>query len=105
MFGKKIKKHQNPPYSTSQDRGEPDGGYEGDNREEQDRTPPSNSNSSHEEANGQSDGKYKLTFHCQQAQGSPTGIISNFANVKQLYDKIAICYDMKPSDVSIELNT
>ena len=41
----------------------------------------------------------KLTFHCQQAQGSPTGIISGFTNVKELYQKIANCYDMNPSEV------
>ena len=39
-------------------------------------------------------------FHCQLAQGSPTGIISGFTNVKELYEKIAQCYDMLPSDVS-----
>ena len=32
-------------------------------------------------------------------QGSPTGIISGFTNVKELYKKIAECYDMVPSDV------
>lgn len=36
----------------------------------------------------------KLVFHCQQAHGSPTGIISGFTNVKELYQKIADCYDM-----------
>jgi len=42
----------------------------------------------------------KLVFHCQQAHGSPTGIISGFTNVKELYQKIADCYDMDPKDVS-----
>lgn len=42
----------------------------------------------------------KLVFHCQQAQGSPTGIISGFTNVKELYQKIAECYDILPQDVS-----
>ncbi|CAH0384650.1 unnamed protein product [Bemisia tabaci] len=37
--------------------------------------------------------KPKLVFHCQQAQGSPTGLISGFSNVKELYQKIAQCYD------------
>lgn len=41
----------------------------------------------------------KLVFHCQQAQGSPTGVISGFTNVKELYQKIAECYDLKPSEV------
>ena len=44
--------------------------------------------------------KPKLAFHCQQAQGSPTGIISGFTNVKELYQKIADCYDMEPTEVS-----
>ena len=43
----------------------------------------------------------KLVFHCQQAHGSPTGIISGFTNVKELYQKIAECYDMAVDDVSI----
>jgi len=43
--------------------------------------------------------KPKLAFHCQQAQGSPTGIISGFTNVKELYKKIADCYDMDPSEI------
>ena len=45
--------------------------------------------------------KPKLAFHCQQAHGSPTGIISEFTNVKELYQKIADCYDMEPTEVSI----
>ena len=44
-------------------------------------------------------GRPKLVFHCQQAQGSPTGVISNFTNVKELYQKIAECYDMDPGQV------
>jgi hypothetical protein len=42
----------------------------------------------------------RLVFHCQLAQGSPTGIISGFTNVKELYQKIAECYDMPAHDVS-----
>lgn len=42
----------------------------------------------------------KLVFHCQQAHGSPTGIISGFTNVKELYQKIAECYDIPTEDVS-----
>jgi len=41
----------------------------------------------------------RLVFHCQLAQGSPTGIISGFTNVKELYVKIAECYDMLASDI------
>jgi hypothetical protein len=43
----------------------------------------------------------KLVFHCQQAHGSPTGVISGFTNVKELYQKIAQCYDMDPSEVGV----
>lgn len=42
----------------------------------------------------------KLVFHCQQAHGSPTGIISGFTNVKELYQKIAECYDIESQEVS-----
>ena len=31
---------------------------------------------------GDRDGRPRLMFHCQLAQGSPTGIISGFTNVK-----------------------
>ena len=48
--------------------------------------------------------KPKLAFHCQQAHGSPTGIITGFTNVKELYHKIAECYDFPPSDVSRNCN-
>ena len=43
--------------------------------------------------------KSKLVFHCQQAHGSPTGIISGFSNVKELYARIADAYDMDPAEV------
>jgi hypothetical protein len=43
--------------------------------------------------------KAKLVFHCQQAQGSPTGIISDFSNIKELYQQIANCYDFPPEEV------
>jgi len=43
--------------------------------------------------------KPKLVFHCQQAHGSPTGVISEFTNVKELYQKIAECYDLTPNQV------
>ncbi|KAL5022842.1 hypothetical protein ScPMuIL_001997 [Solemya velum] len=41
----------------------------------------------------------KLVFHCQQAHGSPTGIISGFTNVKELYQKVAECYDIKVEEI------
>lgn len=41
----------------------------------------------------------KLVFHCQQAHGSPTGIISGFTNVKELYQKIAECYEFDASQI------
>ena len=41
----------------------------------------------------------KLVFHCQQAHGSPTGLISGFTNVKELYQKIADCYDFPVDQV------
>ncbi|GAV04444.1 hypothetical protein RvY_14718 [Ramazzottius varieornatus] len=43
--------------------------------------------------------KPKLVFHCQQAQGSPTGLISGFTSVRELYQKISECYDMDPSQI------
>lgn len=42
----------------------------------------------------------KLTFHCQLAHGSPTGLISGFGNLRQLYFKIAECFNIRPEDVS-----
>ena len=48
--------------------------------------------------------KPKLAFHCQQAHGSPTGIITGFTNVRELYQKIAECYDFASSDVRININ-
>ena len=47
----------------------------------------------------------KLVFHCQQAQGSPTGLISGFSNVKELYQKVADCYGFPVDDVSQRLNS
>ncbi|XP_028158591.1 PDZ domain-containing protein GIPC1-like [Ostrinia furnacalis] len=44
--------------------------------------------------------KSQLVFHCQQAHGSPLGLISGFSNVKELYQKIAECYDFPAEDVS-----
>lgn len=43
--------------------------------------------------------KPQLVFHCQLAHGSPTGLISGFASVKELYQKIAECYDFPVDEV------
>lgn len=43
--------------------------------------------------------KARLVFHCQQAHGSPTGLISGFSNIKELYQKISECYDFPASEV------
>jgi len=43
----------------------------------------------------------KLVFHCQLAHGSPTGVISGFGNVRELYQKIAGCYDIDDSEVRL----
>jgi len=42
----------------------------------------------------------KFVFRCQQAHGSPTGLISGFSNVKELYQKIAECYGFPVGEVS-----
>lgn len=44
--------------------------------------------------------KPQLVFHCQLAHGSPTGLISGFGSVKELYQKIAECYDFSVDEVS-----
>ncbi|CAL8089788.1 unnamed protein product [Calicophoron daubneyi] len=41
----------------------------------------------------------QYTFYCQLAHGSPTGIISGFRTVKELYRKIAECFDLNPDDI------
>jgi len=41
----------------------------------------------------------KIQFHCQLAQGSPTGVISDFTTVEQLYSKIAGCYGIDAAEV------
>lgn len=57
----------------------------------------------HQQANGVDNNngsqKSQLVFHCQQAHGSPLGLISGFSNVKELYQKIAECYDFPPDEV------
>lgn len=44
--------------------------------------------------------KPQLVFHCQLAHGSPTGLISGFGSVKELYQKIAECYDFPVDEVT-----
>ncbi|TNN88518.1 PDZ domain-containing protein GIPC1 [Liparis tanakae] len=40
----------------------------------------------------------KLVFHTQLAHGSPTGRIEGFANVKELYSKIAEAFNISPPE-------
>lgn len=42
----------------------------------------------------------KLVFHTQLAHGSPTGRIEGFANVKELYTRIAEAFKINPPEVS-----
>lgn len=42
----------------------------------------------------------QLVFHCQLANGSPTGLIFGFSSVKELYQKIAECYDIPLDEVN-----
>lgn len=67
-------------------------------------TETSMSKSSPEKAQRQIDepSKPKLVFHCQLAHGSPTGLISGFSNVKELYSKIAECYDIQANEVTMK---
>ena len=41
----------------------------------------------------------ELIFHCQLAHGSPTKDIKNFANVKELYGRIAEAFGLNPDVV------
>lgn len=45
--------------------------------------------------------KPQLVFHCQLAHGSPTGFVSGFSNVKELYQKIADYFEFPFSEVSV----
>ena len=45
----------------------------------------------------------QLAFYCQLAHGSPTGLISGFSSVRDLYRKIAECFDIRPDEVRIFL--
>ena len=91
----------NPPeFADSAARGVPDGGSgsnASENNYEQENMP---SEGPPQQQNQQQQQRPRLTFHCQQAQGSPVGIISGFTNVKELYQKIAACYDFDSSQVS-----
>jgi hypothetical protein len=44
----------------------------------------------------------QLVFHCQLAHGSPTGLITGFSSVKELYQKIAECYDFPIDEVILK---
>lgn len=44
-----------------------------------------------------------LVFHCQLANGSPTGLITGFSSVKELYQKIAECYDFSVDEVICDI--
>lgn len=46
-----------------------------------------------------------LVFHCQLANGSPTGLITGFSSVKELYQKIAECYDFSVDEVICTITT
>ena len=63
-------------------------------------TPRANGNDEVSETKPHPKPQPKLVFHCQQAHGSPTGVISGFTNVRELYQKIAEAYKISPADVS-----
>lgn len=46
-------------------------------------------------------GRPQLVFHCQLAHGSPTGFVSGFSNVRELYQKIAEYFEFPMSEVRI----
>lgn len=48
---------------------------------------------------GNQDSKQRLAFRCQLAHGSSTGQISGFSNVRELYQKIAECYDLPSNEI------
>ena len=47
----------------------------------------------------------RLVFHTQLAHGSPTGRISGFTNVKELYAKIAEVFNISASEVRADGRT
>jgi len=65
----------------------------------------STNNRSSPTTNSSNSNKYqdqpKLVFHCQLAHGSPTGLISGFSNVKELYQKIADCFEIPAATVRL----
>jgi len=65
------------------------------------KPPPTQQNDVSADDNAAARPRPKLVFHCQQAHGSPTGVISGFTNVKELYQKIAGCYDMDATEVCL----
>lgn len=89
--------HQHHHYQADSDNGH-DGGASGNGsrsgndapplQHEQTRSPPRDPRPS------------SLVFHCQLAHGSPTGLISDFSNVRELYQKIAERYDLPAEEVS-----
>lgn len=58
-----------------------------------------NSSSNNNNNNNDVDKKPPLIFHCQLAHGSPTGLITGFASVRELYKKIAECFDMSEEEI------
>ncbi|XP_023936647.1 PDZ domain-containing protein GIPC3 [Bicyclus anynana] len=77
LFKKKAPKYSAPPVPPPAEDTQPSNGLENNNGAQ----------------------KSQLVFHCQQAQGSPLGLISGFSNVHELYQKIAECYDFPPDDI------
>lgn len=66
---------------------------------------PSENHENNNAANGQnatdpSVGRPQLVFHCQLAHGSPTGFVSGFSNVRELYQKIAEYFEFPATEVS-----
>lgn len=60
-----------------------------------------NNNGTNNQNNGSTSvGKPQLIFHCQLAHGSPTGFVSGFSNVKELYQKIAEHFEFPATEVS-----
>nr|XP_034185357.1 PDZ domain-containing protein GIPC3 [Osmia lignaria] len=66
----------------------------------------SDNNGTHDQKNGAQEqrrssrvSRSPLVFHCQLAHGSPTGLISGFSNVRELYQKIAECYDLPAGEI------
>ncbi|XP_031830906.2 PDZ domain-containing protein GIPC-like protein kermit isoform X2 [Nomia melanderi] len=58
-----------------------------------------NSNTETQERRSLKVSRPSLIFHCQLAHGSPTGLISGFSNVRELYQKIAECYDIPVEEI------